>query len=431
MIRARAAGWGAVVAASVLLVATTAEASTGEDAGQAQPPRDPDDDPDDPDPPRDPNDPNDPNEPKDDHEPPTGEPPRDPGDDDPNPDPDPPREPEPEPEPEPIPTGDPGGGDGSGEPEPEPTPGSEDDVPPPKKWGAAPFGDLTTGTSATNIEIGGDILLPDKCREKNNACNGGRIGARARFPVVEGSATGAGRAGADALQGFSKSWRVGLVVDWIRDTTGMDGPAKFFMMTAAGEWGVQSFSYNPDAGDESRLETKHSADFLLRALLYRYHPGRYRIAPQIIARYRRDWDGATPVGIVQSAGEGLPDITRDLTIEGPNAAPVFAVTVPVLYTIQKGERVLPQLGFGPAVSYAARGKNRGYNPFNEEILVRLEHWVYWYPTGTEGLEGPKANVRIGAAPFLDIRMRGRGGSDRTTNVGALIEVKVGVRGYEY
>lgn len=424
MSRAR---WSAVVAGTtvllLLLLCGTARAGVV-DAAQPTEPRDPDEprDPNDPDP-SDP-DPNDPTEPL--PPPPTGEPPS-------LPEPDPPREPEPDPEPEPVPTGDPGGGSGSGQPQGEPPaiPETPEEPDKPKTWGAAPFGDLTTGTSATNIELGGDILLPQKCREKNNACNGGRIGARARFPVVEGSATGAGRAGADALQGFSKSWRVGLVVDWIRDTTGMEGPAKFFMMTAAGEWGVQSFSYNPEAGDDSRLETKHSADFLLRALLYRYQPRRYRVAPQIIARYRRDWDGAKPVGIVQSAGEGLPDITRDLTIEGPNAAPVFAVTVPVLFSIQRGERVLPQLGFGPAVSYAARGKNRGYNPFNEEILVRLEHWVYWYPTGTEGLEGPKANVRIGAAPFLDIRMRGPGGSERTTNVGALIEVKVGVRGYEY
>ena len=382
--------------------------------------------------------PDDPSNPPSEPEPPPPEPepepPREPDPPPPEPVPDPPSEPDPPaPDPPAEPTRPPNGGEVGGvtgqpstEPDVSPTP--------PKRWGAAPFGDLKTSTAATNVTVGGDLVLKLRCKGDSNACNGGRLGFRARFPVTQGSATGTGRASADALQGFSKAWRVGLVTDYIRETTGMEGPAKFFMLSAAGEWGVQSFLYFPDAdpnADSDQLETRHSVDFMLRALVYRHHPRKHRIAPQIIARYRRDWVGATPVGIVQEASEGLPDITRDLTIDGPEAGPVFAVTVPVIYSVQKGGAVLPQLGFGPTVSYAARGRSRGYNPFNEELLVRLEHWVYWYPTGSEGLEGPKTNVRIGAAPFLDIRLRGRDASDTTTNVGALIEVKVGVRGYEY
>lgn len=352
---------------------------------------------------------------------------------DPDPDPIPEPDPEPDPKPEPVPKPDPGQGRGRVEPDPlpDPLPDPAAQADEPRRWGAAPFGDLTTGSTATDIQLGGDLVIPPRCKDDGVACHGGRLGFRARFPVTTGSATGAGRATADALQGFSKSWRVGLVVDYLRDTTGTEGPAKLLLLTFAGEWGVGSFHYVPNAGPDDRRETKHSADVMARGLLYRHHPRRYRIAPQVILRYRRDWAGATPVGVVQAATAELPEITRDVTIDGPHANPVFAVTVPVLYSIQKGKRILPQLGFGPAVSYAARGKRQGYNPFNEELLVRLEHWLYWYPTGNEGLEGPKTNVRIGVTPFLDIRMRGRAAADTTTDVGALVEVKVGVRGYEY
>ena len=43
----------------------------------------------------------------------------------------------------------------------------------------------------------------------------------------------------------------------------------------------------------------------------------------------------------------------------------------------------------------------------------------------------KTNVRIGVAPDMDAFVAGGAAGQPTTNFGALVEVRVGVRGYEY
>jgi hypothetical protein len=332
-------------------------------------------------------------------------------------------EPEPEPEPEPPPRADP-------EPVPEPTP-----PPPPAETptsvAASPFGELSTANREVQIELGGDLLFGPNCREGRSACNGGRLGARGRFPVTESSTSGTGRSSVDALNGFSGAWRVGLVGDFIRDTTEPTGPAKFWMLTAGIEWGVQTFSWLPLDGEPEQSRTRHSFDVLGRYLHYVHAPRRYRVAPQVLVRYARDWAPAQAVGVLQPSEAGGPDVAIDRVISGPGARPAFVVTVPVLFSIQRGERVLPQLGFGPALSWASVGDVDGYSPFGDIHTMRAESWLYWYPAGTGGLEAQKANVRIGVAPYLDVFLRGRQPGQPQVAPGALLEVKVGVRGYEY
>ena len=149
-------------------------------------------------------------------------------------------------------------------------------------------------------------------------------------------------------------------------------------------------------------------------------------------RYDRNWGAASPVGVVVPGGIGEPDITRDVTIEPPVTRPVATITLPVLFTIQRGRKILQQLGFGPTVRYAFAGDQDGWNPFTAGQTLRGELWLYWYPTGTEGLDvAKKTNVRIGVAPYVDAFLVGRTPTQPETNWGALVEVKIGVRGYEY
>jgi hypothetical protein len=123
-------------------------------------------------------------------------------------------------------------------------------------------------------------------------------------------------------------------------------------------------------------------------------------------------------------------------IDAPVATPVFAVTVPVLVSVQSGKgragRVFSQMGFGPAVSYAAAGTSRGYTPFDDLHVLRFESWIYWYPLGKSAqLAATKPNARIGVSPFVDVFVAGRDPGQPTVDFGVLAEVKVGVRGYEY
>jgi hypothetical protein len=355
-------------------------------------------------------------------------PPRDPRDP-----PDPLPEPEPDPEPEPLPEPDP-------EPDPEPTPtptplpddGSTPRAPGRDRLRGAPNVDIdVTGRSST-VSLGGDLIIAPKCKGDSFGCNGGRIGFQARFPVTQESPTGTSRASVDALGGFVSSWRVGLIGEYLRDATGMDGPAKVYMVGLDVDWGVQTFRYFPEADARQVKTTRHSIKGMFRFLAYIHQPRRYRIAPQFIARYDRNWAGANPVGIVvPAADDGAPDTTVDSVVAGPQTRPVMTFTLPVPFTIQRGKKVLPQLGFGPTVRYAVAGTPGGYNPFGGGHTVRGELWLYWFPTGQEGLDVQKTNVRIGVAPYMDAFVAGRAAGQPTTNFGALVEVRVGVRGYEY
>lgn len=349
----------------------------------------------------------------------------------PDPEPDPPPEPEPQPEPEPEPLP---------EPEPDPTPTPE--VPPddgsdatPRsrdRLSGAPNVDIdVTGRSST-VQLGGDLIFKPVCKDGKDACNGGRIGFHARFPVTQESPTGANRASVDALGGFVSSWRIGIVGEYLRDVTKMTGPAVVYQLGGDVDWGVQTFHWAPDAGAAQSKRTRHSIKGLVRFLAYVHQPRRYRIAPQIIIRYDRNWSGANPVGIVVPAADmDVPATTNDAVIDGPNTRPVLTATLPVPFTIQRGKKVLPQLGFGPTIRYAVAGTPGGYNPFGAGHTLRGEMWLYWFPTGQEGLDVQKTNVRIGAAPYMDAFVAGRAPGQPRTSFGALIEVRVGVRGYEY
>lgn len=344
------------------------------------------------------------------------------------PPPEPEPQPNPEPEPDPLPEPEPGV-DPEPKVEPEPAPPAA-----PTTAGrpvtAAPFGQLGVANREVELKVGGDLVIAPRCKGGGEGCSGGRIGFATRFPVTQTSTSGGGRSAFDALDGFAGSWRVGLIGDFIRDTTAMDGPAKFWMLTVGAEWGVQTFHWFPGAGDDEVSATRHSFDVLTRFLHYVHAPRRYRVAPQVLVRYARDWAGARPVGVLQPAEGGAPQIAIDRVIQSPGARPALIVTVPVLFSVQRG-RVLSQLGFGPALSWAAAGDPDGYGPLGDDHVVRLESWLYWYPAGNSGLEGSKINVRIGAAPYIDAFVRGRAPGDPQVVPGALLEVKVGVRGYEF
>ncbi len=356
------------------------------------------------------------------------EPPRDPRD---PPEPDPPPEPEPEPAPEPAPEPQP---EPPPLPEPLPTPGDDATprAPGRDRLRGAPNVDIdVTGRSST-VALGGDLVFMPRCKDGKDACNGGRLGFQARLPVTQESPSGARRASVDALGGFVSSWRVGLLGEYLRDVTAMTGPAVVYLVGADVDWGVQTFHYFPGAGTVEAKRTRHSIKGLVRFVAYVHQPRRYRIAPQLVVRYDRNWSGANPVGIVVPAADaGDPDTTTDAVLDGPQTRPVMTFTLPMPFTIQRGKKVLPQLGFGPTMRYAVAGAPGGYNPFGSGHTLRGELWLYWFPTGQEGLDVQKTNVRIGAAPYVDAFIAGRAAGQPSTAFGALIEVRVGVRGYEY
>jgi hypothetical protein len=355
------------------------------------------------------------------------EPQRVPDDRAPEPEPEPeprPEEPDPLPEPEPMPEPPPEvPPEPAPEPEPEPTDTSS------RRVTAAPFGELGVAHREAELKLGGDLVIAPKCRRGGPGCSGGRIGFAARFPVTETSTSGGGRNSVNALDGFAGGWRVGLIGDFIRDTTGATGPAKFWMLSLGIEWGVQTWHWFPDAGPDESSATRHSFDVLGRFLHYLHEPRRFRVAPQILVRYARDYAGARPVGVLQPAEGGAPEIAIDRVIDAPGARPAFIATAAALFSIQRG-RVMRQLGFGPALSWAAAGDRDGYDPFDAEHTMRLESWIYWYPAGASYLEGAKTNVRIGVAPYVDAFLRRVEGTPQVVP-GALLEVKIGVRGYEY
>jgi hypothetical protein len=327
---------------------------------------------------------------------------------------------------DPEPTGD-GGGGCTGGTDP------DDGTPRNDRITGAPDIDLNVAGRSATVRLGADLILRPKPRD-DITLDTFRLSFRARFPVTQESPTGSERASVDAFDGFVGSWRLGLVFDWIRDATreASDAPAVFYQLGVDGDYGVQTFRWFPDAGSDHKQRTKHSFRAGLRFLAYVHKPRRGRVAPQLLIRYDRNYGAASPVGIVMPGGIGMPDFTKDATIDPPIARPVMTFSLPVLFTVQRGKRVLPQLGFGPTLRYAVAGAENGWNPFAAGHTLRAEFWLYWYPTGTEGLDvAKKTNVRIGASPFMDAYISGRAPEQPPMRFGALIEVKIGVRGYEY
>jgi hypothetical protein len=390
----------------------------------------------------------DPNDPDPDPEP---DPEPDPNDPDPT-DPDPPPEPpdaEPPPLPEAVPPqpgdegGDSGGeGDSGGDSGGEDSGDTEgDDGGTGSEVSPAPFAQLDVADRGSELDLGGDLTIGPVCKdETSSVCSNYRVGLRARLPVTQSSASGTGRAAVDSLNGFAGAWRVGGVFDWIRDVTPeeSESPSKFYMLSLEAGWGMQTFQFAPDGGVmPPRKETRHSVHTLARFLAYVHPPRKTRVAPQVIVRYDRQWSAADPVGVLLDDGNASTFMfTVPVIIDGPVTTPVFAVTVPVLVSVQSGKgragKVLSQFGFGPAVSYAAAGQSRGYTPFDDVHVLRFESWIYWYPLGKAGqLAATKPNTRIGISPFVDVFAAGRNPGEPTVDFGVLAEVKVGVRGYEY
>lgn len=369
-------------------------------------------------------------------------------DPDPVPEPDPPRQP---PEPEPVPPPDP-------TPPPDPPPEGEGDndelfgEPESPEVRPAPYGDFDVADRGSELNVGGDLTIGPVCKDDELTdeqidsdepltfvCNSYRIGLRARLPVTQSSASGSGRAAVDSLSGFSGSWRVGGTFDWIRDVTSddSDAPAKFFQLGLEAAWGVQTFRFTPDGDADRRSQTRHSIQTKARFLAYVFPPKGTRIAPQVLVRYDRQWSDSDPVGVLLDDGDpDTPAFTVPRVIDAPVTTPSFAITVPVLVSAQGGKgkagKVLANLGFGPALSYASAGDARGYNPFNDLHMLRAETWLYWYPTGKAGsLVTSKSNVRIGVSPLFDVFLTGRQPGEPRFDYGVLAEIKVGVRGYEY
>lgn len=349
----------------------------------------------------------------------------DPRDDPPDPLPEPGGDlPDPGPSPEPEPQGEEPAQEGPEEPPPNPS------RPPDRRTRGAPNVDVDVSDKAASIDLGGDLIIKPRCNDKGG-CNGGRVGFVARFPVTALSPTAGQRATVDALNGFTSSWRLGLLGEYLRDATKMDGPAVMYLLTAGVDWGLKTFRYFPNARANPRVRNRHSASALLRFLAYVHKPRRSRVAPQLLVKYDRNWVGAPAVGVILPGLDPTePIFVPDQIVDGPQTRGVFSATLPVLFSIQRG-KVLPQLGFGPTVRFASAGSLSGYSPFGNSATARGEFWLYWYPTGNEGLELQKTNARIGVSPYLDLFVQGRDDDQPATNVGALIEVKVGVRGYEY
>lgn len=343
--------------------------------------------------------------------------------------------PEPEPpgslpEPRPVPEPELPPGEDPTQEEPE-DPAGNPSRPPDSRTRGAPNVDVDVSDKSASIDLGGDLIIKPRCNDKGG-CNGGRVGFVARFPVTALSPTAGQRATVDALNGFTSSWRLGILGEYLRDATKMDGPSKMYLLTAGVDWGLKTFRYFPDARPGARVRNRHSASALLRFLAYIHKPRRSRVAPQLLVKYDRNWVGAPAVGVILPGLDPTePIFVPDQIVDGPQTRGVFSATLPVLFSVQRGKRILPQLGFGPTLRFASAGPLKGYSPFGSSATARAEFWLYWYPTGSEGLELQKTNARIGVSPYLDAFVMGRDSDQPGTNVGALIEVKVGVRGYEY
>lgn len=209
-----------------------------------------------------------------------------------------------------------------------------------------------------------------------------------------------------------------------------------------GRWGVSQFAFNP-AGGEETTRTEHSLSLAGKvwwfgsvgqavnlgtrpvetegnapAIVRTVYAARL-IQPQVTVSYARTWEAAEDAYLVRPVQPDGLQLAEKMKLEPPSATPKLSIQFALPYEPPKNV-----FAYGPAIRFTTKGAANGVNPFGAVGRLRLEFWTYWYSF----TEGPA--VRVGVAPFLDVRT---GGTDKRPDWvgGGVIEFRTSVSRLEY
>lgn len=211
-----------------------------------------------------------------------------------------------------------------------------------------------------------------------------------------------------------------------------------------GRWSVARYAWNPEGGAErSRLD--HTFRLELRAWWFGTTRGEAKAGgpgevlggtppssltttsyavtvfhPQVRASFTRGFSEAEDSFVVRPPPASGPQLADRLKLAPPGAAAALSVLVAVAFELPAAGR----FAAAPAVRFTTQGAgSHEWDPTGSGSRVRVEVWGYLFAFGDE-------TVRVGAAPFLDVRTSGHGPRDPFV-AGGVVELRTGTARLEY
>lgn len=213
----------------------------------------------------------------------------------------------------------------------------------------------------------------------------------------------------------SNSFTGVFAYSFIKDITKESGPIKRLYITGKLEWATGQYKYYPDSTLSNEIKSKEqSISGELKIGYYKTEGQSFakQYAPEFRLRYSRDVENSDEIGIVMNNSNGISTV-KNLILEKPEISPLFSPAFALNYYPGKGN-----FSYTPAFFFNFKGKNEGNNPFNSYSRLRIETWIFYYPT-TEGNTG----VKLGISPFISIRTNGKDSLNKL-EYGGMIQLSV-------
>jgi hypothetical protein len=269
-----------------------------------------------------------------------------------------------------------------------------------------PFMTATTSIKEGQIEAGPEFKW-DKF-EKGNAF---LIKPTVRIPLTSKTDN------ITQIDRFSSTWRIILALQYTKDNTKESGKISRHSFSGQLEFGSSKFKYYP-TGDKAQGqktdESSYAFELIYTGFFTQGKSEAKQFSPQLRFRYSYNWNAAEEVGVVKQPNSNGVVTTSNMVIDAPSVVPTFSPAFTLQIYPGKGS-----FSYSPTVYYDLTGKAGTNNPFTNVNRLRLESWVFFYPTAKDN-----PNIKIGISPYLSIRTKG---TDEFNKVeyGGIITIKFG------
>lgn len=274
------------------------------------------------------------------------------------------------------------------------------------KFKLLPFIHGTTSIKDGQIEAGSELNW-----EKTEKGNTFTLRPTVRMPLTTKSDN------VLQLDRFSSTWRGILAIQYTKDNTGESGKISRHLFNGQFEYGSAAFKYYPTgskSNEQKTIETSYALELKYIAFFTKGKPEAKQFSPQFRIRYSYDWKAANEVGVVNPINSNGVIATSSLVIDAPSVKPTFSPAFSLQIYPGKGS-----FSYSPTVYYDFTGKKGTNNPFTNLNRLRLESWIFFYPSAKDN-----PNVKIGMSPFLSIRTAGTDDFNKV-EYGGMITVKFG------
>jgi len=188
-----------------------------------------------------------------------------------------------------------------------------------------------------------------------------------------------------------------------------------------GKFTANSYDFYQNGGPNKSTEWHEGYSIKLKALYHMSHDAGHW-APQLEVGYVRPYKAADKVPVVSAPAAGMTVIGKNEIVDPPSAT---ATTYARASLLTLGSR---NFGMGISCLYTLTGAKNKTSPLDGSRRVQFELWGYYFPIYPP--ERKTVNLRVGVAPFVNVRTSGSDTLNHTF-LGALVELRASTTELEY